>query len=83
MYETITTSHTSIAVAHEGKPIWHIRYSLPKGANSAMGVDWRMNGSLTLCADNLEEALKMAREKEPQACFWQINHGGNLHGIAK
>ena len=56
--------------------LWSIRFSLPK--DESKGRKWQVNKSLTVAADTMEDAITKARRRDPDAKFWQVNHGGLL-----
>ena len=59
------------------KRLWNIHYTLPK--NEVSGRKWAVNKSLAIGAETMQEAFSEAQRIEPEATFWQINHGGPLH----
>ena len=61
------------------KRLWHLHYSVPK--DESKGRPWAVNKSLAIGAETMQSALAEAQRIEPDATFWQINHGGLLHAL--
>ena len=57
--------------------LWHIHFSLPQCEEK--GRKYTVNRALCIGAETMSQALEEASKIEPNAIFWQINHGGILH----
>lgn len=75
MYET----HVAMDKETKTKRLWYIRYTLPK--NEEANRKWAVNKTLTIASETMQEAFAEAIKIEPEATFWQINHGGPFHAI--
>jgi hypothetical protein len=61
----------------EGAHVWEVRGSLPK--DEAKGRPWATNTTMTVCAQTLHRAIKVAFQAHPDIEIHDVVHRGGKH----